>query len=182
VPWRLSPIACGARSSPPSTDGSRSIPRAACSPFDELGPFEDHVVVSFGIASSVVTAEVLARRATSFAAAGAHSILDGGDGSVTIVGAKEPGAPADRALPQIDIGPLSFRRLVRALQQLDPGATSSSELATAYGVTDRSARRLLKRLASIGVAVAIDSSSDGSRGRPKTIYRVDIDRLLSVSR
>lgn len=152
------------------------------SPFDELAPFQDRLVVSFGIASSIATAEVMARRASSFSTPGAHTTIHRGDGMVTVVGADEPGATADRALPQIDIGPLSFRRLVRALQQLDPTATTSCDLATAYGVTDRSARRLLKRLAAIGVAVAVDTSSDGTRGRPRTVYRVDVDRLLSVSR
>lgn len=88
----------------------------------------------------------------------------------------------DRALPQIGIGPLSFRRLSRALHQLNTSRVTATDLASAYGVTERSARRILRRLNSIGVALEVEETSGGMRGRPKTIYRIDLDRLLELSR
>lgn len=152
------------------------------SPFDELSALKGKVRVSFGIGSSVAAAEELALRGIPYAASSGHPLIYGNDGSISMIGLESSGVTPDRALPQIGIGPLSFRRLSRALHQLDVSRVTANDLANAYGVTARSARRILRRLNSIGVAIDVDETSGGMRGRPKTIYRIDLDRLLELSR
>ena len=51
---------------------------------------------------------------------------------------------------------------------------TAAELAAAFEVQERSARRLLKRLERAGAAVPVGTIAEGQMGRPPVIYRVDL--------
>lgn len=163
-------------------DAADRVSMGQVSPFDELTSLEGQVAVSFGIGTSVATAEELARRGTSHATSSRRPLIYGADGSINLIGGGRGGVVHERALPQIGIGPLSFRRLTRALHQVNTTRLTATDLANAYGVTERSARRILNRLSSVGAALETNEGSAGVRGRPKSVYRIDLDRLLALSR
>lgn len=51
---------------------------------------------------------------------------------------------------------------------------TATQIATAFSIQERSARRLLKRLERAGAAVPVGTLSAGQMGRPPVIYRLDI--------
>ena len=75
----------------------------------------------------------------------------------------------------LGLGPFTVMRLASALAKLDPGAVTAGDLATAYGVTARSALRLLSKLERSGTATALGTRVAPRAGRPQTVYRVDLD-------
>lgn len=76
---------------------------------------------------------------------------------------------------------MTLARLVTAIAQLDAAAVTAQDLAVAYGVAPRSALRLLKTLERAGVATAFGTRSAPRAGRPQTVYRIDVDRLLPAA-
>lgn len=54
------------------------------------------------------------------------------------------------------------------------GQVTSRDVASVFGIQDRSARRLLKRLERGGVAQQISTAADGQVGRPAVVYQVDL--------
>ncbi|WP_020575581.1 HTH domain-containing protein [Actinopolymorpha alba] len=66
---------------------------------------------------------------------------------------------------------LSLRQFVESAEEQRVTAT---ELAQAFSIQERSARRLLKRLERAGAAVPIGTLNAGQMGRPPVIYRVDL--------
>lgn len=70
------------------------------------------------------------------------------------------------------------RRTLQSLRhylsdQAEPLVTAA-ELAEAFEVQERSARRLLKRLERAGAAIPVGTINEGQMGRPPVIYRVDL--------
>ncbi len=149
----------------------------------------DGLLIGFGVAGTVASAEENARQAIAL---GRHSgefhiVLD--DGTILRLG----GSAADpryrlretnpRFLAQaraLGLGSLTLSRLVTALGRLDPAALTARDLAKAYGVTPRSALRLLAGLERAGIAVPLGTRVAPRAGRPQTVYRVDVGRLLPV--
>ncbi len=91
---------------------------------------------------------------------------------------RETDGAAIRLARELGLGPLSVARLTRALRQVDPAAVTASELARAYGIEARSARRLITSLQRAGIATKLGRQGGARAGRPQTVYRIDIDRLL----
>ncbi|WP_283133649.1 hypothetical protein [Rhizohabitans arisaemae] len=85
-----------------------------------------------------------------------------------------------RISEQLRIGPLSTRRLLEALHQLDSGQVTARALADAYGVEVRSARRLLNSLRAAGYAEEAGLHVSTGAGRPQTVYRVAMRRLIGA--
>ena len=71
-------------------------------------------------------------------------------------------------------------RLTRALRQVDPTAMTASDLALAYGIEARSARRLITALRRAGIATSNGRQGGPRAGRPQTVYRIDLDRLAGT--
>lgn len=82
---------------------------------------------------------------------------------------------------ELGIGPLALTRLTRALRQVDPSAVTATELARAYGIEARSARRLITSLQRAGIATQLGRQGGPRAGRPQTVYRIDLQRLLGTS-
>lgn len=68
----------------------------------------------------------------------------------------------------------TLQSLRHYLEQQDEPLVTAAELAAAFEVQERSARRLLKRLERAGAAVPVGTIAEGQMGRPPVIYRVDL--------
>ncbi|MBM7787010.1 hypothetical protein [Tenggerimyces flavus] len=65
----------------------------------------------------------------------------------------------------------SLRRLV---DNAEEPLVTATEVAQAFSIQERSARRLLKRLERAGAAIPVGTLSEGQMGRPPVIYRLDL--------
>jgi predicted ArsR family transcriptional regulator len=143
-----------------------------------------------GFGASVAIAEQNARLA--LAMGGRDGALHVGfpDGEVLRA---DPGRPAttyrlretrhatERVARELGIGPLALTRLTRALRQIDPSAVTASDLAKAYGIEARSARRLMTALTRAGFATRSGRQGGPRAGRPQIVYRIDMDRLAGAA-
>jgi hypothetical protein len=158
------------------------------------GPFSStnlpaDVRAGVGFGASVAIAEQNARLALRMG--GRDGVLHVGfpDGEVLRA---DPGRPAttyrlretrqtaERVARELGIGPLALTRLTRALRQVDPSAVTASDLALAYGIEARSARRLITALTRAGFATRSGRQGGPRAGRPQTVYRIDMDRLAGA--
>lgn len=145
------------------------------------------VHVGFGMGESAASAEENARRALALSRHSNEPHLVLADGTILRLG-RELAEPAYRfretdeqmlALARdLGLGPLTLSRLLAALRRLDPAAVTARDLARTYGVATRSARRLLTRLERSGVATVLGQEAAPRAGRPQSVYRIDLDRLL----
>jgi hypothetical protein len=151
-------------------------------------PADTRLAVGFG--ASVALAEQHARRALTMGERDSALHVGFPDGEVLRAA---PGAPAttyrlrethpttERIAREIGIGPLALTRLTRALRQIDPSAVTASDLALAYGIEARSARRLMTALTRAGIATSRGRQGGPRAGRPQTVYRIDMDRLAGAT-
>lgn len=93
---------------------------------------------------------------------------------------RETDGAALRLARELGLGPLAVARLTRALRQLDPSAVTATELARAYGIEPRSARRLITSLQRAGIATKLGRQGGPRAGRPQTVYRIDLARLVGT--
>jgi len=93
---------------------------------------------------------------------------------------RETGASTQRIARELGLGPLALTRLMRALRQVDPSAVTAAELAQAYGIEARSARRLMTALQRAGIATRLGRQGGPRAGRPQTVYRIDVGRLIAA--
>jgi hypothetical protein len=85
-------------------------------------------------------------------------------------------APTDlgRLAQRLGMSRATLQSLRQFLEGSEDRLVTAAELAQAFGIQERSARRLLKRLERAGAAVAVGTLSEGQMGRPPVIYRVDV--------
>jgi len=120
--------------------------------------------LGFGVGTSASTADENARRAVQlFEGIGLPHVVFA-DGSVYIVDdAKKSEAFSFRSVSasqqalrrSTGLGPVSMRRLVDSLRRIDANAVTTSDLADAYGLRNRSARRILSQLHEAGIATVV---------------------------
>lgn len=157
-------------------------------PLAKLGEAEFAGVVDFGygLGETLVLAERNARRALAHARREGRPFLVREDGMAL---------PADRAGPsyrsrvthpgtlrtsrEVGLSPVSLQRLVHVLGRLDTGTVTASGLASSYGVSERSARRLLAKLVAGGYAKSVGVEQGTGAGRPQAVYHVRLDHLVS---
>jgi len=142
--------------------------------------------VGFGTGETAASAEQNARRALSLAdeSPGSPALLVDGT-SVHELGhprlvhhLRETDGPTLARARSLGIGSLTLARLMAALRQLDAESVTARDLAIAYGVSSRSALRILRRLEKAGCASALGRQVAPRAGRPQTVFRVDVDRVL----
>ncbi len=92
---------------------------------------------------------------------------------------RETDDAAARLARELGLGPLAVARLTRALRNVDPTAVTASELARAYGIEARSARRLITSLQRAGIATKLGRQGGARAGRPQTVYAIDMERMLA---
>lgn len=142
-----------------------------------------------GVGPTFALAQNNARRALQVAASGKGPTIVYPDGTVFSVADRRGGVSLRiqetsqsvlQLAEQIGVGPLSLRRLVDAVGLLDHSAVTAQHLAEAYGVQNRSARRLLTALRDAGHADDVGIRSSPGAGRPQTVYNVHVDDLRTA--
>jgi hypothetical protein len=143
----------------------------------------------FGVGTTAADTEGNARRALQLDRTGEalYVVLPDGrilDGSGTGVGHGMLGSlrqTDERMIAHarhIGLSSLRLARLAAALRHLDVAGFTARELADAYGIEVRSARRLLTTLIEAGVARVVGSEGSPGVGRPQTVYRVEVEKLV----
>lgn len=145
------------------------------------------VQVGVGLGRTVASAEENARLALAMGHRDGTLHVGLPDGEVLQVGRGRPATSyrlrethpaALKVAEELGIGPLALTRLTRALQQVDASAVTAAELARAYGIEVRSARRLITALQRAGIATQLGRQGGPGAGRPQTVYRIDLERLV----
>ena len=147
------------------------------------------VRVGVGLGRTVAAAEENARLALAMSRRDGTLHVGLPDGEVLEIGHDRPATSyrlrethpsALKVADELGIGPLALTRLTRALQQVDASAVTAAELARAYGIEARSARRLITALQRAGIATQLGRQGGPGAGRPQTVYRVDLERLVGT--
>ena len=147
------------------------------------------VQVGVGLGRTVAGAEENARLALTMGERDGKLYVGFPDGEVLRVGGDRPATTyrlrethpaALRIADELGIGPLALTRLTRALRQVDASAVTAAELARAYGIEARSARRLITSLLRAGIATQLGRQGGAGAGRPQTVYRIDLERLAGA--
>jgi len=100
------------------------------------------------------------------------------DGAESLLRVRDTGERLQTAARLGGVGPMTLSRLQAALATLGRSDVTARELARAYGVEPRSARRLLNTLIKAGVAKPLGAHSAPRAGRPQVIYKVDLEAML----
>lgn len=166
-----------------------AVARAAVDP---AGPFElagvvEDLGVGAGLGATVAAAEEHARQALVLGERDGDVHVVYQDGSVVRASRTGPASTfrlratdegALQVARELGIGPLALASLTQALRKVDASAVTAAELARAYGIEARSARRLMTSLQRAGIATATGRQGGGGAGRPQTVYRIDVGRLI----
>lgn len=151
----------------------------------------DALLIGFGIGATVASAEENARQAMALGrySEEIHVVLD--DGTVLRLGGAgaHPSYRLRETNPRflahaksLGLGSFTLARLVAALGRIDHAALTARDLAKAYGVTPRSALRLLDTLERAGIAARLGTRVAPRAGRPQRVYRVDLGKLFPAVR
>lgn len=150
--------------------------------------YRDLVNVGVGLGESAATAEVHARRALAFAKRHRVPGLYAEDGVIVPLHGGAGAIPSREQRPrwrqmadELGVSPATLQRLVEALRVLNPSAFTARQLAAAYGVQSRSARRLIADLDRAGVIEATGMEQGPGAGRPQVVYRVDPAKLVPLT-
>jgi len=81
---------------------------------------------------------------------------------------------------RLSLGVHSVHRLAAVLARFDTEQIGARDLAIAYGVSTRTARRILTSLHEEGIAVQSGSGQGPGAGRPQKLYRVDMQKLAAM--
>ena len=155
-------------------------------PFGALRRMPD-VTMGIGIGSTVRVAEENAQRALVMGERYGEVHIGFPDGEVQLATQeataasyrlRETRGPTLRVAERLGLGPLAFARLVRALGQVDDTSLTATDLARAYGIAPRSARRLMTSLQRAGIATRMGVQGGPGAGRPQTVYRIDVAKLV----
>jgi DNA-binding transcriptional ArsR family regulator len=106
------------------------------------------------------------------------TVLRLGDGSDHPLRVRDPGERLQRIARRGGIGHMTLSRLQAAMATLGRSDVTAKELARAYGVEPRSARRLLNALLKAGVAEPAGAMSAARAGRPQVVYKINLEALL----
>lgn len=143
--------------------------------------------VGVGMGATVPGAEENARSALMMGARDGDLYVAHADGAVVRASRDRPAetfhlraidGASLRIARELGLGPLALSRLTQALRQVDASAVTAAELAQAYGIEARSARRLMTALQRAGIATRLGRQGGPRAGRPQTVYRVDVGRLI----
>jgi hypothetical protein len=158
------------------TDGFRSAPF-----LERLAARHERVLVGLGIGRSAGEAAAHASRALARAraqgdVAAVLSAPHDADIVLTAVAAPEGSAPTDlgRLAQRLGMSRSTLLSLRQFLQSAQEGRVTATELAQAFSIQERSARRLLKRLERAGAAVPVGTLNEGQMGRPPVVYHVEL--------
>ncbi|MET9021299.1 hypothetical protein ABZV93_15050 [Actinopolymorpha sp. NPDC004070] len=158
------------------TDGFRAAPFLG-----RLAERHDHVHVGLGIGRSAGEAAAHASRALARARAQGDvaAVLAAPHDADIILAVGEPAegaGPTDlgRLAQRLGMSRATLQSLRQFLEGVEEGRVTATELALAFEIQERSARRLLKRLERAGAAVPVGTLNEGQMGRPPVVYHVEL--------
>jgi len=143
--------------------------------------------VGIGLGETTPTAEAHARRALAFAKRHRVPCLYTEDGAIIPIHAGSGAIPPRELRPrwrqiaeELGVSPATLHKLVEALRVVNPAAFTARQLAAAYGVQSRSARRLIADLDRVGLIEATGMEQGPGAGRPQVVYRFNPTKLVAL--
>lgn len=136
--------------------------------------------VGFGLGLSAAEAESLARRALARArrigdVAAVLSLRADTDIVLEAISARPAGGPDLSVLSRrVGLSVPTLEKLLEARRAAGGGPLTTRELAHRLAVQQRTARRMLHRLELAGLAERTGNLTDGTSGRPLTLYRLTL--------
>jgi len=150
--------------------------------------YRDLVNVGIGLGETTPAAEENARRALAFAKRHRVPCLCTEDGAIVPIHGGGAAIPPRELRPrwremaeELGVSPATLQKLVEALRVLNPSAFTARQLAAAYGVQSRSARRLMADLDRVGLIEATGMEQGPGAGRPQVVYRFNPAKLVSLT-
>jgi hypothetical protein len=146
-----------------------------------------HLSVGIGFGASASVAEDHARHAIHASNPEQRLAVHLDEGTVMSleifqpIDAREVRAENLRTARLLNVSPTIIRRLGSALAHLDPSSFTATELAAAYGVNPRSARRIVAMLRERNLVEECGIEKSVGAGRPQIAYRIALDRMAAPS-
>jgi hypothetical protein len=151
---------------------------------DRVASYEAWVGVGLGYSRAQAEEQVAYALTVSGATRDHHVVLPDGtvrrlaDGTESQLRVRDMGEPLQAAARRSGVSPMTLAKLQMALASLGRRDVTAKELARAYGIETRSARRLLNALIKAGVATPLGAHSASRAGRPQVIYKINIEAML----
>lgn len=143
-----------------------------------LAELSDRVQVGFGLGRTAAEAELLARRALTRArrAGPVAAVLSRRNDADVVLAEKAPAtAGRPQTLDELAQQTGIASNTLSVIQTLDGDVpVTAMLLADRLGLQARSARRVLAKLEGAGLAQRAGEAPSGSRGRPATVYRIQL--------
>jgi hypothetical protein len=146
---------------------------------------QQHLKVGIGFGASASVAEDHARHAINASEPQQRLIVHLEEGTVMPVEIFQPIDTRElrernlRTARLLNFSPTMIRRLGTAFRELDPSSFTAAELALAYGVNPRSARRIIAMLRERNLIEECGIEKSVGAGRPQIAYRAAFDRLAA---
>jgi hypothetical protein len=143
--------------------------------------------LGFGLGATLPRAEENARRALAMARIDGTPAVVLTDGTVRQLNSAHPRSTialrhTDPRILELskamEMSPTSVDRLSAALRTLDTQAFTANDLSESLHIQQRSARRILAKLERHGVASRIGNVAGTDAGRPRTVYKANLDKLV----
>lgn len=151
----------------------------------EALPFSTHI--GWGIGFDIVTAHHNALRAVQESNRDVRRytyLINESDemigplcGDRTISYQLHPSARTSRLAKVLGISAINLEKLISLQQKKGMTEFTASDLVFYLDITPRSATRILKKLEDCGAAIQVDSLHMNSRGRPASVYKIDLERV-----
>lgn len=155
---------------------------------DFLAPAASGWQVGYGVGSSALEAANLAERALRRGTEAEPVHVLYADGTALTMDSSGMSRPVQLRIRSDQLGaadqrvplrPYSMDRLITAVRRLPPAGFTAKQFGTAYGVQERSARRILRSLETAGLATRSGIETSLGAGRPNTVYSVDLKNLVA---
>ena len=151
----------------------------------EMLPFSTHI--GWGVGFDIVSAHQKALRAIqesrrdnsryTYMVNEANELVGPLCGDRTISYQLRPSDRTNRIAKVLGISPINLEKLISLQEKKHISEFSSSDLAFYLDITPRSATRILQKLVQYGAATQINSLHLNNRGRPASIYEIDLERV-----
>jgi hypothetical protein len=147
-----------------------------------------HLKVGIGFGASASVAEDHARQAIDASESQQRLVVHLEEGTVMPLEIFQPIDTREirernlRTARLLNVSPTIIRRLGTAFRELDPTSFTAAELALAYGVNPRSARRIIAMLRERNLIEECGIEKSIGAGRPQIAYRAAFDHLAAPIR
>lgn len=146
---------------------------------------EQHIVVGYGIGSTMTHAQDNVQTAVREAKFSGQSYIKDASGNlIGPLGSEIRMVVNTNAFPDVsqlahrcNLSTMTIQKLITSVQQSGSDKVTTPELAKRFGITIRNANRILSNLKNGGVAIPVYTQTTNSRGRPVQVYRLDFNDI-----